>query len=165
MTTEGDLWRMVVGHEREFGSVLARQSATDANVQRIAERVEAGFAENKQMIADAMRTFEQSSVREGAHIRGEISRLDALYREQRKIDEDQSARMREQDDRRAAELIRNLRETAERSEAAAANVKQLNRRIIFAVVFIGACASAFIENAPALFQLLGNVFDASNIAG
>jgi hypothetical protein len=164
MTSEGDLWRMVVGHEREFGGVVARQNATDANVERVAERVEAGFAENKQMIADAMRAMTESVMREGAHMRGEISRLDEAYRQQRKVDEDERKHHEEDERRRTADLIASLRETAERSEAAASKVKQLNRRIIFAVVVIGALASAFIENAPALFNLIGHTFDA-NIAG
>lgn len=165
MTTDGDLLRMVISHEREFGGIVARQNATEQNVSRIAERVEVGFAETKQMVSDAMKAASEAHAREGAHIRGEIQRLDEAYKQQRKSDEEDHKKRAEEERARTEELIASLRETAERSEAAAAKVKQINRRIIFAVVCIGALASAFIENAPALFNLIGHLFDASSFAG
>lgn len=162
MTSEADLWRMAVGHERELGGIVARQNATDANLTRIADAVTAGFAEHKQMIADAMRSTHDSVAREMAHVRGEISRLDDLYRQQREADAEDAKKRREEEEKRTRDLIMSLRDTAERSEAAADKVKQLNRRIIYVVVLIGALASAFIENAPDLLNVLMRLVNGVN---
>lgn len=162
MTDEGWVRDKLFAHAAELGAQSARQTATDASVTRIGEEMKAGFAAQRQMMADAIRSMEAVSSRESAHVREEISRLDQLYREQRKADEEDHERRQQEERRRADELIASLKETAERSELASDRLRVANRRIIFVVVFIGACASAFVENAPALFNFVGNVLNGVN---
>lgn len=160
MTSEGDLWRMVVSHEREFGGLVARQNATDANVARIGEAVAAGFAEHKQAWTDAMRASSEGMAREMAHVRGEIGRIDDAYRQQREFDEREAKRRREEEEQRTQQLITELKESAARSDEAASRFKRDNRRILYLVVLIGALASAFIENAPNLLSFGMRIWNA-----
>ena len=162
MTEEGWVRDKLFSHAAELGAQRARQDATISEVARIASAMERGFSDQRKMIAESMRSVQEGFAREGAHVRGEIARLDELFRQQRQVDEEDRHRRAIEERRRTDELIASLRETAERAEAAASKVKQLNRRIIFVVVLIGALASTFIENAPNLFSFAVRFFDGIN---
>lgn len=168
MTTETDFLRMVISHEREFGALTARANAQDQNIARIAERVEAGFAEHKQMLADGIKEMEHTTARESAHIRGEIDRLDKLYREQRKEDdarrEAQRQRDDEQDEKRRAEerkrnedLIAELKGEAASEAQASKDAQRINRRIMLALVVAAVCAQTLLENMPAVLRFVDTI--------
>lgn len=146
-------------HAADLGAQRARQDATDQNVARIADAVEHLAQDTKSMISDGMRTIADNFSRETSHVRGEIARIDALYREQRAQDEADRVKREAEEKKRTTEVIESLRETAERSEAAADRVKQVNRNIIFVVVLAATAMTALMENAAPLMRFLIGLLD------
>lgn len=157
MTDEGWVRDKLFHHAAELGAQAARQTATDASVSRIADEMKAGFADQKNMIGEAIREMQTGVARESAHVRGEIDRLDQVYQEQRRLDGEERARRQTEEMQRSAELIASLKESAERSEGVIERMRSQNRRIILVVAFVGACASAFMGSAPALLRFVGNI--------
>jgi hypothetical protein len=143
--------------ERELGANGARHDATDGAVARIEGSMKDGFAKQERSMEDLKRSVEGTVGRESAHIRGEIARLDALYREQRAEDEEEAEKRRREEEARNARMVADLKESAERSDAEAKRARRTNQRIIFAIVIAGVFAQTILENMPVLLRLIENL--------
>jgi len=138
-------------NEREMGGVFERLRHVENADAALRAELRDGFAKQERALADGMRLVGESVLRESAHTRGEISRLDVLYQENRRNDEMQALQRRRDEEKRNADLIETLKAQAASAEAAAKDMAQKaareNRPFVAVVVIIGLALQWFVQHA------------------
>ena len=147
-------------NEREMGAVFERLRSVENADAALRTELRDGFAKQERALADGMRLVGDSVLRESAHTRGEISRLDLLYQENRRNDEMQAIQRRRDEDKRNADLIETLKAQAAAAEAAAKDMAQKaareNRPFVAFVVAIGLALQWLVQNAGTVSTVLEN---------
>jgi hypothetical protein len=114
--------------------------------QQLRVEVREGFAEVKRAHTEALRLVGDSVLRESAHTRGELARLDTLYQENRRADELAQAERKALLARDNEKLLGELKAQAISSEAAAKAAINRNRPYVALIVFLGLFAQWAFEN-------------------
>lgn len=147
-----DDWRLRT--ERELGGVQARLHGVESADAALRAEMRNGFDKQERALADGTRQIGESVLRESAHTRGEIARLDALYQENRRNDEAAAQQRRRDEEQRNAELIATLKRQASEAEAATAQAAKdaanKNRPFFAVIVLIGLALQWLVQNAPSI---------------
>lgn len=143
-----------------MGGVFERLRSVENADAALRTELREGFAKQERALADGMRLVGESVLRESAHTRGEISRLDALYQENRRNDELQAIQRRRDQEKHDAALIETLKAQAATAEAAAKDVAQKaareNRPFVAVVVVIGLALQWLVQNAGTVSTVMEN---------
>lgn len=143
--------------ERELGSVQERLRATENADVALRAEMRDGFDKSGRALTDGLRTVGESVAREGAHMRGEINRLDALLTENRRADE-AAAKKREQAEQKAKEdLIRQLKEQVAEGQAKSQAAIKSGRPFVALAAFIVIVAQLIFENLPSIVHVMENM--------
>lgn len=147
-------------NEREMGGVFERLRHVENADAALRAELRDGFGKQERALADGMRLVGDSVLRESAHTRGEISRLDILYQENRRNDELQAMHRRREEEKRNADLIETLKAQAAAAEVAAKDVAQKaakeNRPFVAVVVVIGLALQWLAQNAGTVLTVMEN---------
>lgn len=148
--------------ERELGSVGERLRSVENADAALRTEMREGFAKNERALSDGMRQLGESVTRESMHTRGEIARLDQLHQENRRADEKRSNDMREQNEKRNAELIDTLKKQATESEVAARTAAEVaaktaansSRPFVAIAVIVGLALQWIVEHIPVVTRIM-----------
>lgn len=142
----------IISIERDLGGMAERIRGAETMSATLRGEVKEDLVRVERGAADAVRSVTEIIMRENAHTRGEIERLDKAQQENRRRDEERINVQRRHDEAEQREQSRQLREELVTTQRA-------NQRTIRWIVIFGLLANLFFgERLPDLMRLVSEVF-------
>lgn len=147
-----DHWKLSV--ERTLGATEERFRGIDERYTRLRVDVKEDFIRLDQTTTAALASVREVILRENAHTRGEMERLDRAQQEGRRRDEEAAKAAKAADDAHHQKVAADLKADLIAARSAAAESEKRTRTVITMIVAVGIIAQWGFENASTILRFI-----------